>query len=72
MQAEAERMPSRSHPPEEIHAIAIATVALRHALETHRMPFDWFEAPEGHNHTAWRGQLPRLLTTWYPPPRPGL
>ena len=41
--------------------------ALRRALESRGVPFDWIEAPEGHNHTAWKAQLPRLLTSWFPP-----
>lgn len=41
--------------------------ALRTALASHHAALDWFEIPEGHNHTAWRRQLPRLLTTWFPP-----
>lgn len=41
--------------------------ALRTALGAHRFSVDWFEIPEGHNHTAWRTQLPKLLTTWFPP-----
>jgi enterochelin esterase-like enzyme len=41
--------------------------ALRTALGAHHVPVDWFEIAEGHNHTAWRAQLPKLLTTWFPP-----
>jgi enterochelin esterase-like enzyme len=41
--------------------------ALRKALESHKATPAWFEIPEGHNHTAWKAQLPRLLTSWYPP-----
>jgi enterochelin esterase-like enzyme len=41
--------------------------ALRTALLSRRVPQEWFEIPEGHNHTAWRTQLPRLLTAWFPP-----
>ena len=41
--------------------------ALRTALLSRRVPQEWFEIPEGHNHTAWRTQLPRLLTSWFPP-----
>jgi enterochelin esterase-like enzyme len=40
--------------------------ALKSALQSRSIPQDWFEVPEGHNHTAWRAQLRRLLTTWYP------
>jgi enterochelin esterase-like enzyme len=40
--------------------------ALRSALDAKRLKYDWLEIPEGHNHTAWRAQLPKLLTTWYP------
>jgi enterochelin esterase-like enzyme len=40
--------------------------ALRAALQSRNIPQDWFEVPEGHNHTAWHTQLRRLLTTWYP------
>jgi enterochelin esterase-like enzyme len=40
--------------------------ALRSALESRKIPLDWFEVPEGHNHTAWRAQLRRLLTSWFP------
>jgi enterochelin esterase-like enzyme len=40
--------------------------ALRAALERHKVPQDWFEIPEGHNHTAWRAQLRRLLPSWFP------
>jgi enterochelin esterase-like enzyme len=39
--------------------------ALRETLRLHRIPHDWFDFPEGHNHTAWRAQLPRLLTAWF-------
>lgn len=39
--------------------------ALRSALQARKVPQDWFEVPEGHNHTAWRTQLRRLLTGWY-------
>jgi enterochelin esterase-like enzyme len=41
--------------------------ALRTALKSHRVPLDWIETPEGHNHTAWKGSLPRLLESWFPP-----
>jgi len=40
---------------------------LRTALAARGVPLEWIEAPEGHNHTAWRSQLPRLLTSWFPP-----
>jgi enterochelin esterase-like enzyme len=39
--------------------------ALRSALQSRKVPHDWFEVPEGHNHTAWRAQLRRLLTLWF-------
>jgi enterochelin esterase-like enzyme len=41
--------------------------ALRAALTSAGVPLDWIETPEGHNHTAWKGLLPRLLTAWFPP-----
>jgi enterochelin esterase-like enzyme len=41
--------------------------ALRSALRSRTIATDWFEVPEGHNHAAWRGQLRRLLTSWFPP-----
>ena len=41
--------------------------ALRAALASRGVPLDWIETPEGHNHTAWKGLLPRLLTSWFPP-----
>lgn len=40
--------------------------ALRSALQSRNVPHDWLEVPEGHNHTAWRAQLRRLLTSWFP------
>jgi len=40
--------------------------ALRSALRSRNIAHDWIEFPEGHNHTAWRSQLPRLLTAWFP------
>jgi enterochelin esterase-like enzyme len=40
--------------------------ALRAALQSRKVPHDWMEIPEGHNHTAWRAQLRRLLTSWFP------
>jgi enterochelin esterase-like enzyme len=42
--------------------------ALRVALTARGVPLEWIEAPEGHNHTAWKALLPRLLTSWFPPP----
>ncbi len=44
--------------------------ALRRELDARRLPVEWLEVPEGHNHTAWRAQLERLLTSWFPPTRP--
>ena len=41
--------------------------ALRKTLQTHHVPLEWIEVPEGHNHTAWRSMLPRLLESWFPP-----
>lgn len=41
--------------------------ALRKTLSSRRVPQEWLEIPEGHNHTAWRTQLSKLLTTWFPP-----
>ena len=41
--------------------------ALRGALTTRGVPLEWIETPEGHNHTAWKSLLPRLLTSWFPP-----
>jgi enterochelin esterase-like enzyme len=41
--------------------------ALRGMLQSHQVPLDWIEVPEGHNHTAWKSMLPRLLTSWFPP-----
>ncbi|MGH9349752.1 MAG: alpha/beta hydrolase [Vicinamibacterales bacterium] len=41
--------------------------ALRKALEARGVPLDWIETPEGHNHTAWKAHLRRLLTSWFPP-----
>ena len=43
--------------------------ALRAALASRGVPLEWIETPEGHNHTAWKGLLPRLLTSWFPPVR---
>ena len=40
--------------------------ALRLALDADHAAPDWFEVPQGHNHTAWKALLPRLLTSWYP------
>jgi enterochelin esterase-like enzyme len=40
--------------------------ALRGALEAGHATIDWFEIPQGHNHTAWKELLPKLLTSWYP------
>jgi enterochelin esterase-like enzyme len=40
---------------------------LRASLTTRGVPLEWIEAPEGHNHTAWKGMLPSLLTSWFPP-----
>jgi enterochelin esterase-like enzyme len=44
--------------------------ALRQSLESRGVPLEWIEVPEGHNHTAWKAQLPRLLTSWFPPTKP--
>lgn len=41
--------------------------ALRRELDGRRVPVEWLEVPEGHNHTAWRAQLERLLPSWFPP-----
>ena len=41
--------------------------ALRRELDERRIPVDWLQIPEGHNHTAWRAQLRTLLEAWYPP-----
>ncbi len=41
--------------------------ALQAALTSRGVPLEWIEAPEGHNHTAWKGLLPRLLASWFPP-----
>jgi enterochelin esterase-like enzyme len=41
--------------------------ALRRELESRRVPVDWLEVPEGHNHTAWRAQLQTILASWFPP-----
>lgn len=41
--------------------------ALRAALAAHGVPLEWIETPQGHNHTAWKSLLPRLLTSWFPP-----
>jgi enterochelin esterase-like enzyme len=43
--------------------------ALRQRLEAQHAPPDWFEVPQGHNHTAWKALLPIILTRWYPPTR---
>jgi enterochelin esterase-like enzyme len=40
--------------------------ALRSALQSHSIPQEWFEVPEGHNHTAWQAHLRRLLAAWFP------
>ena len=40
--------------------------ALRSALQSRKVPQEWFEVPEGHNHTAWQAQLRRLLPSWFP------
>jgi enterochelin esterase-like enzyme len=40
--------------------------AVRSALEAHHATIEWFEVPQGHNHTAWKALLPGLLTSWYP------
>ena len=39
--------------------------ALRSALQSRSIPQEWFEVPEGHNHTAWQAHLRRLLAAWY-------
>jgi enterochelin esterase-like enzyme len=39
--------------------------ALRSALQSRSIPQDWFEVPEGHNHTAWQAHLRRLLAEWF-------
>ena len=41
--------------------------ALRGILQTRGVPLEWIETPEGHNHTAWKGLLLRLLALWFPP-----
>ena len=42
--------------------------ALRKVLQDRGTAVQWLEAPEGHNHTAWKAQLPKLLTSWFPSP----
>jgi enterochelin esterase-like enzyme len=40
--------------------------AVRSALQARKVLHEWIEIPEGHNHTAWRAQIRRLLTSWFP------
>jgi enterochelin esterase-like enzyme len=40
--------------------------ALRLELAARHAAPEWFEVPQGHNHTAWKALLPELLTSWYP------
>ena len=41
--------------------------ALRKTLLSRRVPQEWLEIPQGHNHIAWRAQLSTLLPAWFPP-----
>jgi enterochelin esterase-like enzyme len=41
--------------------------ALRDELQRHRLPVQYTEQPQGHNHTAFRAALPLLMRTLFPP-----